>query len=606
MKKHKTILLFLLILLFSSCGQQVEEQAQDKKLDNQLPKVLIITTGLEGQNATLPKGIVIALQAFNQAGAIVRLETRDILYEPEKLMNYNMMILSTAPGYHDADRKYSLSYMSEKEMERIKHFVDKGGVLISGDNVGRNLLEGTDRITLHNKLSGEHYPLAECFGVQLAEKNMEGFRIFGRLKDEGEKSYMRPEAENYFYTLVPDSIVSEQAEILASWVNSQDTIPAVTRNRYGQGTAYLLASSDLLHPANEGGFLSAERITGFYKSVVRDFYQQNDIPLQLNPWPEGHDYAFCVTMNAEGEKAEYERMFQLLKKHDIKPQLFVHGNVHEAVKSVIEKNEVQLQSRGYDFDNYRQLNYAQSVHDILRNEQSWQQSFQGFRFPYTMPGFWGLMALTEKEYMFESSIGANNLEFLHGSVVPHNIVFSGQGFYKSTDIIEMAPTYQDDYSFFKELNQEMTRPALVKKKTRLYKKYLQNYWNYAVKPYKGVMVYQGHPGYVGQNDTTITALEELIETVKTDNTWTATISEIADFRKNLTKLRFYVTRKNMKIVVSVNGPKDVKVPGVSFRTDFQPENVKAANGKANIQSDSTGYFVMFDAMDGQKLTININ
>ena len=603
MKKHKTILLFLLLLLFSSCEQQVEEQAQDKKLDNQLPKVLIITTGLEGQNATLPKGIVIALQAFNQTGAIVRLETRDILYEPEKLNNYNMIILSTAPGYHDADRKYSLSYMSEKEMHRIRNFVKKGGVLIAGDNIGRNLLEGTDRITIHKQLNQKNYPLAECFGVQLAEKNMEGFRIFGRLSDEREKDYMRPEAENYFYTLVPDSIVSEKSDVLANWVNEKDTIPAVIKNRYGEGTAYLLASSDLLHPANEGGFLSTERITDFYKSIVRDFQQQNNIPLQLNAWPNGRDNAFCITMNAEGQKAEYKRMFRLFKQYDIKPQLFVSGDVNEKVRKVLEKNKVQLQSRGHDFENYRQLNYSQSVQDILRNEQSWQQNFEGFRFPYTMPGFWGLMALTEKDYAFESSIGANNLEFLHGSVVPHNIVFANEGFYKSTDMIEIAPTYRDDYYYFKELDEETTTPALINKKTNLYKKYLQNYWNYAVKPYRGVMVYQGHPEYVARNDTTITALEALLKTTKNDNTWITTISEIADFRRNLAKLRFYVTRKNDRVIISVNGPENVEVPNTSVRTEFQPQKANAVYGKAEIKSDTTGSFVIFDARPGQKIKL---
>ncbi|MFW6019487.1 MAG: beta-galactosidase trimerization domain-containing protein [Bacteroidales bacterium] len=603
MKKQYTIALLLVILLCSSCKQQIDKTGENKNLNNQLPKVLILTTGLEGQNTTLPKGIVIALQAFNQTGAVVRLETRDILYEPEKLMDYNMMILSTAPGYHDADRKYSLSYMSEREMENIKNFVARGGVLISGDNTGRNLIEGTDRITLHNRLTNEHYPLAECFGVQLAEKNMQGFRIFGRLNNDKEKSFMRPEAEDYFYTLVPDSIVSEQAEILADWVNEKDTTPAVIKNRYKQGTAYLLASSDLLHPANEGGFLSTERISEFYKSIVADFYQQNNIPLQLNPWPHGNDYAFCVTINAEGKKSEYERMFRLLKKYNISPQLFIHGDVNTEVKEIIEDNKVQLQSRGYDFENYRQLNYAQSLHDILRNEQFWQQSFQGFRFPYTMPGFWGLMALAEKEYIFESSIGANNLEFLHGSVVPHNIVFSGRGFYKATDIIEMAPTYQDDYFFFNVLQDQMSGPALITNKTSLYKKYLQDYWSYAVKPYQGVMVYQGHPGYVAQNDTTITALEELVKTVQSDNTWIATISEIAEFRKNLAKLRFYVEPKDDKITISVEGPDNIEVADVTVRMDFQPEKVKAVHGKANVQSD-TGNLVVFDAMKGQKITVN--
>lgn len=603
MKKRNSLVLFLFILLFSSCDQQFNEEAENKKQYEQLPKVLIITTGLEGQNATLPKGIVIALHAFNQTGAIVRLETRDILYEPEKLDDYNIMILSTAPGYHDADRKYSLTYMSEEEMERIEIFVEQGGVLISGDNAGRNLLEGTDRISLHKKLAAEHYPLSRCFGVELTEKNMEGFRIFGCLADSSEKSFMRPEAENNFYTLVPDSITSENVEVLAHWVNEQDTLPAVIKNRYGHGTAYLLASSDLLHPADEGGFLSTERISKFYKSLIHDFHKQNKIPLRLNPWPDGYDYAFCVTMNAEGGKAEYERMFRLFRQYNIKQQLFVSGKMEEEVQKLLEKNKVQLQSRGFDFDNYRQLNYSQAVQDILRNEQYWQQAFEGFRFPYTMPGFWGLMVLAEKNYTFESSIGANNMEFLHGSVVPHNIVFASEGFYKSTDIIEMAPTYHDDYYFFKTLHQEASTPALVTMKTELYKKYLHNYWKYAVKPYQGVMVYQGHPEYVAQNDTTITALEDLLKVVKSENTWITTISEIAAFRKNLTKLRFYVTRENDQVIISVNGPENAGVSNVAIRTEFEPAEANAAHGKVKIRSDSTGFFVVFDALPGQKIIL---
>jgi hypothetical protein len=206
MRITKIISLFLLLISLFSCNKtekfKVSEDFSDQQ--HQLPRVLIITTGLESSKTTLPKGIVIALQSFNQKGAIVRLEPRDILFQLDELKKYNILLLSTASGYHDADRKYSLSFMSEAEMENIREFVHSGGILISGDNVGRNKTDGTDRIVLYGKLSADNYPLAECYGLELSEKNMEGFQVFGNLSG-GENQYMRSEAGKYFYTLVPEA-----------------------------------------------------------------------------------------------------------------------------------------------------------------------------------------------------------------------------------------------------------------------------------------------------------------------------------------------------------------------------------------------------------------
>ncbi|MCF8308494.1 MAG: beta-galactosidase trimerization domain-containing protein [Bacteroidales bacterium] len=605
-KGYNFLLLLIAVGLLSACTQTMEyygDGEKDNKMHEQLPRVLIVTTGLTGQDATLPKGIVIAMQAFNRKGAMVKLETRNILYKPGRLKNYNMIILSTAPGYHDADRKYSLSYMAEAELENLKDFVDNGGVLISGDNVGRNKPDGIDRIALHEKLEPGNYPLSECFGVKLTERNMEGYRIYGKL-DDSDDEYLRSEAGKNFYTLVPDSIISGKAEIMANWVNASDTLPAIVKNRYGKGTAYLLASSKFLHPAGAGGNVSSKKIMGFYEAVVDDFYEQNNIPLRLNPWPGGHDYAFSVTMNSSGKQKHYKRFFEFMEKNRLTAEFFVEGQVDQKVKEALVKNDIPLQSSGYDFTNYRNLNYTQALQDMLRNENLWGKEFEGFRFPFTMPAFWGLMALSENDYAFDSSIGANNLEFIHGSVVPHNVVIADQGFYKTTDIVELAPVYNDDYYYFKDIRKlRKQSPRKMVRKTQLYQKYLENYWKYAVKPYRGLMVYQGHPRYVANNDTTIRALENLVDRVKEDDTWIAPTSKIADFRRNLMKMKFYTKHENERVSMTIDSPEDIKVEDVSIKLDFHPEEIEVKQGEGKIHSDPSGYYIVFDAFEGQKIFI---
>jgi len=599
-------LLFMLGLLALACSPQERRAGGDSPAgsqEKQLPRVLMITTGLEGQNASLPKGIVIALQAFNQRGALVRLEHRDILYEPSRLNDYNMIILSTAPGYHDADRRYSLSFMSAEEMENIRSFVHEGGVLISGDHVGRNMIDGTDRITFHGRLSSDVYPLANTFGLGLSERNMEGYQIYGHICG-GEPAILRPEAGDNYFTLVPDTIWSDAAEVMASWVNAKDTLPAIVKNRYGKGTAYLLASSDFLHPAGEGGFMSTNKITSFYTNLVDDFHEQNRIPLSLNPWPHGHDYAFGVTLNAEGDINQYERVHALLQQHNIDPLFFVAGNVEDEVMAWMRNRNIAIESRGYDFTSYRNFNYARAVQDIFRNETHWGKSFTGFRFPFTMPGFWGLVALSEQGYIFESSIGANNLEYIHGSVVPHNIVMADDGFYKSTDIIELSPVYHDDYHFLKDISDDSRQQAReLFKKTMIYEKYLENYWELAVKPYHGLMLFQGHPRYVAYNDTTLNALENTIELVRQDNTWIASAREIATFQKNMQRMKFYVRDEQSRLTVFIEAPEGVSLQHVTFNLAFKPESVNAIYGKPSILKDASGYRIVAEATNNQEITI---
>jgi len=573
----------------------------------QLPRVLFITTGISNENAQLAQGVVVAIQSFNKMGATVRLEPRDILYDYKELTMYHIIILSTFPGYHDADRQYSLSYMSDEELHNLTMFVQNGGVLVSGDNVGRNYNDGTDRINVFQQLNPVNWELSKCYGVTLSEKNMTGFGLEGNIP-----GYLHWDIshnllsgyEHELWTLTPDAFISENHKILGFWKKGQDSAGAVIENKFGKGKAFLLASSGLLHPGNDGGFWSEEQIDKFYKYLVDGYYEENDIQARLNPWPQAYDYAFCVSLNAEGTLGQYKRVFQMLKREDIKPTIFVNGLVSEEIKSLLIKEDYPLASSGYSYINHTDFKYPQALEDILLNENFWDTDFRGFRFPFTKPGYWSLLALDEHDYTFESSIGADNLDFFHGSIIPYNLVITEEGFYRSTDILEIAPTYHDDYYFLNQIKDGQNPDSnQLDKSITVYSKYLGNFWDHAVKPYKGLMVYLGHPKFVGYSDSTLTSLIKLIKVVKKDNAWLTTLNEVADFRKGLNMLQFRVDAEKMEQHIDIIAPANVTVNDVCLNFTSNIRDASAKKGKVKVIKNSQGSQLVFDAFNGQSLTV---
>jgi len=179
--KQLIILVTVLSFFVTHCSLPEDKIDNKKDYDTMLPRALFITSGISDNNVLLAKGVVIAIQTLNARGVPVRLETREILYDYEQLSKFNILILSTFPGYHDADRKYSLSYMTDEELKNLNRFVKEGGVMISGDNVGRNFFDGTDRIIKYQKLTPDNWQLSETFGLSLAERNMTGYDIEGEI-----------------------------------------------------------------------------------------------------------------------------------------------------------------------------------------------------------------------------------------------------------------------------------------------------------------------------------------------------------------------------------------------------------------------------------------
>jgi peptidoglycan/xylan/chitin deacetylase (PgdA/CDA1 family) len=604
-KKAKMALIAIsCVVFFIKCTSSANTDANINGA--KLPKVLFITTGIDfdQQAPDLPKGISIAIQTFNKRGIPVRLEPRDVLFDFDYLSKYNIIILSTASGYHDVDRKYSLTYMEDAELNNLTRFVKEGGVIIAGDNVGRNYFDGKDRIGLYQFLEPEHYAFSNAIGFTMEERNMKGYSISGDI-DSTLKGEFMTSADYDSWSLVPDSIISDKLKVLAYWENGSDSVAAITENSYKNGIVFLLASSNFIHPANNGGYWSVDQIDAFYNYVADAYFKKNNISISLNPWPYGHDFAFCVSFNPEGTIENYKSVNEQLSKHGVKATYFVNGRLNDTIKDFLTSKNAFIESTGFHYLNYKNLNHAAALNDILLNENKWDKKFMGFRFPYTTPNFTGLLVLDRHNYSFESSISINNIEFLQGSVFPYNIVIASEKFYKSTNILEIGPTYHDDYFFLKGIAEEtyVTSNQLYKD-VLLYEQYLNDFWDYCIKPNNGLMQYLGHPGLIGYNTTTFSALKNLIVKVKEDNTWITSINEVANYRKDFEKLIFYVDEKKDKIIISVKGPDDVLVKGLTINIEFNPLSIETNKGKAEIQQSKDSYSIIFDAFNEQKIIIN--
>ncbi len=589
--------LFVILYVIKSENKQVFYNQEFK-----LPKVLFLTTGSNVGNGLLAEGVVIALQTFNKHGALVELASREALLDPESLDEYSILILSSAIGYHDVDRQYSLTFLSDSELKIINAWVNNGGVLIAGDNIGRNKIDATDRLGDFGKLSPENWLLGNCFGVVLKERNIKNYYVEGNIDDKITGTFI-PSLKEERWALVIDSVTSDKIKILANWRHkTKEEYPAIIENECGSGISFLLPSSYLLHPANVGGYWSAKEIEMFYEYVLKRYNNRQENIIKLNPWPNAFNAAFCVSINGDGTKEEFKRIFSLLKKEHIKPTLFVNGEIKQEIIGLLSDSEVNIESNGFNRLNYREINFSTTIHEILMNENNWNKKFVGFRFPYTRNSVWGMISLDQLGYYFDSSIGADNTNLFYGSVFPYNIPVSIDNFYKSLNLLEISPTFHDDYYFYKKLIETENYSAEQQlKDSRLFEKYLQNYWEYSTKPYNGIMVFIGHPMYVGHNDTTIVPLINLINTVRHDNAWITSLEELADYWHNLKKLNFMINEKDGNTKISIISPTDIGVKNASLRFDTKPKNIKINIGNYKIVERESVFYLIFDAVNGQEI-----
>lgn len=591
--------------LFNSCQQNKSHNIISiPKGTVPLPKALFITTGInfDREDPALPSAIVLAIQELGKNGIPVKLEDRDILFNKEKLSKYQILILLTSKDIHDADRKFSLTYMTNAELNAIRQFVKEGGFLISGDNIGRNTYDGDDRILVNGELNPETYVLSEVYGMIFKEMNMKAYDVTGLKKTfKGEK---KTGYDDDIWVVTGVKAISDKLDTLAIWQNGQKTYPAITCNNYGSGMSYLIALSDWLVPVNDGGEASVAQIEKFYEQVAHDYYKQKALPIKQNIWPNGHDAAFAVSFNAGDTLPSYKFVIGRLQHQHINPTFFVNGTTKEDTRKYLKKQQVDLASSGYLYANYSVLDFADATQDILLNEVVWQEKFKGFRFPFTTPNYKAMLALNKNDYIFDSSIGANNIDFVHGSVIPYNLVLAGDDFYKTTNILEIAPTYHDDYFFIGKLKtNEYKTPQQLQDDILRYGQYLQDYWKYAVKPNKGLMLVMAHPDLTGYSEQTFSALQSIIDTVKKQNVWITDLHKIVDYYKKIGQVSLFVKNDKQKTKLYIKTENDVSIKNYAVQLTFKPTSVSVSDGEAEIKEINNYYFIVFDAINGQLVTI---
>ncbi len=589
----KKILFILLITIFCSLNA----------VSYQMPKVLFLTTGDGNGRGTVSDGIVIANEFFNKAGAFVRLENRKILYNPEKLAEFSIMILPTTFGYHDGDRKYSLSYLSEFEMKNISNWVKNGGTLISDVYLGRNKLDGNDRISKNGDFSANNWLLSKCFGVQMVEKNMKNFAVKSSSmiwKDEIIDKFKKDE-----WTPVITKITSNQAETLAFWSDEKNQFPAIVKNDFHDGHTILLGNFNIIHPAIDGGFSNTREIQDFYNYVLNLAANNRKFNFKINPWKEDYEAALALSFISDKNQEQSERILNYLEENNLSATFFINRALNTKILKKLQDNEhFEIASHSFEHKDFRKLSYPKTVTQILENETFAQTKMNGFRFPLTNNSFFGMKILAENNYLYDSSIGINHLQFYRGSIFPYNISVFRNNSYHTLDLLEISPNLHNDWFYLKNINSKNISQEQISKEIKKYDYYLKKLWERTIRPNHGLMVFSGQPQFSGKNQNSMSPLKNIVEKAKSDDAWITNLEAIAKWRNNLRDLNIYVNENQNRVNISFNLKNNKLIHKLSLRSEQKPKKIEFEKNYELVEKNGEYFIILEKVSSGDKLIIN--
>lgn len=557
-----------------------------------LPKVLFITTGDGDGRGTVSDGVILAMQEFNQNGAIVKLDNRKIFYDLDKMMKYQIMVLPTAFGYHDADRRYSLSYLSDTEMIIIQKWVEDGGILVSDNFLGRNRLDGSDRITISGKLDKSNWLLSECFGVELIEKNLQNGKIVDKQSEIWESDLTPIFTEAEWTTVISKHL--NELDVWAEWQTKENSYPAITVNRFGKGKAILLANFNLIHPASDGGFSSSKEIEDFYQKIYQLALDNPKFPVQMHPWKNAHPSAFAISFDDGGTEKQYNRVIDFIEKNRFNSNFFVTNTIKPKQLADLKKSHyIKLGLHSATRADFRTLSYSQTLQEIQLNQVELPEA-KGFRFPFTNNSYYGLLALDEQKLQYDSSIAMNHLEFYRGSIFPYNIpIFSG-GYFKALELLEISPIFHDDSYFYDKTAQNNYSVESQLIDSRRFSAYLTSLWDRAIKPNNGMMIVSAQPMFVGYSDSTMEALQNMLDLAKKDNSWICTIDEIAEHWNRLLELKIEITENLNKL--SIEFETENEISGLTLKLSDKPREI-VYSGKYKSKIVDGEIFLIFEKIN---------
>jgi len=588
--------------LFDKKTENVKVHQKVEKA-SMLPRVLFLTTGSTEGNGEIAEGVSIAIQKLTKSGAFVWLGTREYLLQPERMSEFNVIIAPTSFDYHDGDRKYSLTFLSDSEMRNLANWVKEGGVLISEENIGRNTTDDVDRLSRGGELNNGNWPLSEVFGLKMREIDLVGFTLEDKNSGIWNGMIKDTLAEDE-WAIVPTELISEKIKVLAEWKRGNEIYPAVLENNFGLGKAFLLTSTYMLHPSNDGGVSSIEQIERFYQYALSSLPGQSGMRYQINPWPDAHSSAGCITFNSTEDIAKYRMILDFLNLEDVSAGFVIDSVSTPEIISILNENKyAELISGLSSKTDFTGSTFSENSRAFIEIEQSTGLNFKGVRFPYRSSNFWGLMYASGNGYVYDASIGIDHLSGYAGSVFPYNIVLARDSFYKATDMLELCQIIANDFDYFQLPDSVNDYTELMQREdAALFSKYLLDFYEYVSKRNDGLIVFTGNPDYTAFSELTMKPLKDLIDELRKNNSWLATPLSIVEYRNKLKTLKISSKGADKIVTLNVECPDGIVIEGLSIKLDSRPVDV-STSGKSEIKEVGGKYFLITDVKNSDEMTI---
>ncbi|MGB3018259.1 MAG: hypothetical protein WBC65_10670 [Ignavibacteria bacterium] len=588
--------------LFDKKTENVKVHQKVEKA-SMLPRVLFLTTGSTEGNGEIAEGVSIAIQKLTKSGAFVWLGTREYLLQPERMSEFNVIIAPTSFDYHDGDRKYSLTFLSDSEMRNLANWVKEGGVLISEENIGRNTTDDVDRLSRGGELNNGNWPLSEVFGLKMREIDLVGFTLEDKNSGIWNGMIKDTLAEDE-WAIVPTELISEKIKVLAEWKRGNEIYPAVLENNFGLGKAFLLTSTYMLHPSNDGGVSSVEQIERFYQYALSSLPGQSGMRYQINPWPDAHSSAGCITFNSTEDIAKYRMILDFLNIEDVSAGFVIDSVSTPEIISILNENKYAELISGLSSKNdFTGSTFSENSRAFIEIEQSTGLNFKGVRFPYRSSNFWGLMYASGNGYVYDASIGIDHLSGYAGSVFPYNIVLARDSFYKATDMLELCQIIANDFDYFQLPDSVNDYTELMQREdAALFSKYLLDFYEYVSKRNDGLIVFTGNPDYTAFSELTMKPLKDLIDELRKNNSWLATPLSIVEYRNKLKTLKISSKGADKIVTLNVECPDGIVIEGLSIKLDSRPVDV-STSGKSEIKEVGGKYFLITDVKNSDEMTI---
>jgi hypothetical protein len=567
-----TVVVVLIAAGFAACPPKTSTTAGSAGVEGWLvyPRVLFLTTGSDGLG-TLPSGANICLEAFDGLGAFTEVTDKSVLLNRARLDSTRIIVAPTIAGYHDADRVFSLSFLDSASMANLKEWVQAGGILIAGENIGRNTLEGEDRVASGNLIDDREWPLAAVFGYPMQEADLSDFRLVrdsGAALLEGYRPDLTQPLPDAWLLVPVESAMASGVTVLARWTDGRTSHPGVTLYPCGRGYGIMVPYFLLLQPSVDGGAGDVTAITEFYRRVFALAFRGGP-EVCVNPWPGAHRSALAVTLNeANGDSAGVGigpmlgRLLGVLGSGDI--DVFVTGRVPETTLDHLRREpRVKLASLSFGHPYFRDLDYCRTVWEIARLEDYLRTPLAGFRFPFSNRTAAGMFTIARRGYRYESSLFIDHSAGFAGALFPYNLPIWVKGQYcLSTDLLELSPTLEDwDYYGEGALAVGYPPAAQARDAQRLAAR-LQSVWHDLVRDRRGMLVLVLHAQYSGYSGTTLEPVTQFLTAVsRSGDAWCSSLDGIADW---------WNARRNVDIRMKSGGGRTV----LSF-TNRNPEPVRA-------------------------------